>query len=134
MGLAPFAGSAAGAPPAPLPAETPDNANTAYTILPPGNGYIDGATQWNNNDQTGMYDGLDDPVADHKLTDADLAKYFKKESLAQKASLKDRTEDLKAPATTSSSAGTPSACRTCTARPPRTLPTAAATRRPKPAS
>lgn len=93
-GLVPFAGSAGGASPAPLAPETPDNANTAYTILPPGNGYPDGPTQYDGDDQASMYDHLDDPVADHKLTDADLAKYFKQESLAQKAGLKDRVEDL----------------------------------------
>ncbi|HEX7522229.1 MAG TPA: penicillin acylase family protein [Acidimicrobiia bacterium] len=93
-GVVSFAGSAGGATPAPLPSETPDNANTALTILPPGNGYLDGQTSGNADDQAGMYDHLDDPVADHKLTDADLSKYFKNETLAQKAGLKDRTEDL----------------------------------------
>src|SRR5215218_1779339 len=65
------------APPEAPPPTSPDPALAAWTILPPGNGNVTGFTQRFIDTETQMYDGLDDPVADGTLTDADLGRYFK---------------------------------------------------------
>lgn len=65
-----FNGVAAATPP-------PSAPGVAYTVLPPGNGYISGPLAAHANDQRLLYDGLEDPVAAGNLTDADLAKYYK---------------------------------------------------------
>jgi acyl-homoserine lactone acylase PvdQ len=55
----------------------PDPALAAMTVMPPGNGNLDGFTRAFSDDQRVMFDALDDPVAAGTLTDADLPKYFK---------------------------------------------------------
>src|SRR4051794_39209834 len=62
---------------------TGDSSLAAYTILPPGNGGMDGPTAGDVDDQREMYDLLDDPVADGTLTDDVLGRYFKSEPLGQ---------------------------------------------------
>lgn len=75
------------------PAGAAPASGVQFTILPPGNGYINGPLQYHANDQTAMYDGLENPVAAGTLTDADLKKYFKDQRIgALKASDVVRTE------------------------------------------
>lgn len=82
-------------PPAtgPIPAPVKDHSTVALTILPPGNGNIDGPTNAHRDDQRTMYDGIDNPVAAGTLTDATLTKYFKSQPLGGGAKIV-RTEKL----------------------------------------
>ena len=82
----------AGTPP-PGSAAT-DSALAAFTVLPPGNGGIDGPTNNDVDDQRLLYDGLDDPVAAGTLTDADLTTYYKPARLGSAAAPGDRIEDF----------------------------------------
>lgn len=54
-----------------------DHATDAWTVLPPGNGDFVGWTSQHRTDQIGMYDRIDNRVADGTLVQADLPRYFK---------------------------------------------------------
>lgn len=68
-------GPAPGEPQPPPP--TNDPALVSLSVMPPGNGNITGPTAAHLDDQRRMYDGLEDPVADGTLSEADLGSYFK---------------------------------------------------------
>jgi len=92
--LPPGVPSSGGGPALPPGTLTPGSERVAYSILAPGNGGLDGPTRRDLDDQRGMYDRLDDPVADGTLTDADLARYFKPQPLGADGAPADRVEDL----------------------------------------
>lgn len=76
-----------------IPAPIRDHSTVAYTILPPGNGNLDGPTSWHRDDQRAMYDSIDNAVAANNLTDADLSRYFKSQPLGGNQKIV-RTEKL----------------------------------------
>lgn len=60
-----------------LPSTSGDQASSAWSIMPPGNGNIYGPTLAHIDDQRAMYDGVTDAVANGSLSDSTLSRWMK---------------------------------------------------------
>lgn len=75
-----------------LPSQSGDAANTAYSIMPPGNGNIYGPTAIHLDDQRAMYDGVTNAVATDTLNSATLPLWMKRADLGVNITQFERTE------------------------------------------